>query len=315
MLSEYLKIPPEEMIDVRFWERLTAELGGSENALNFSPCEHIHELFQRGFILPQTVVSAYSDYGVVEQKRNHPNDDLIKLAQRANWDGAKANRSGYSSVVTGPACDTDKCDLSHQYSIKIDSWTTSTFPCLPSWLKKWYCTNLDIVDDLAQVIPFGLNDHGPGFGMLPDFRGRKKTGLLYVNFQDNTSERLNLKQYYSQIPWVTFRDTANIPVDQFLAEVADHKFILSPPGNGLDCYRNYEAMYLGSFPLLKTSTFSVELGKLGLPLGTLDDMILGGSDVKSMLETNFEKLSAHQFSYEALTKSYWKERIYRELGL
>jgi hypothetical protein len=36
--------------------------------------------------------------------------------------------------------------------------------------------------------------------------------------------------------------------------VAQHRFVLSPRGRGADCYRTYEALYLGSFPIVRTSS-------------------------------------------------------------
>jgi hypothetical protein len=32
-----------------------------------------------------------------------------------------------------------------------------------------------------------------------------------------------------------------------------YKFVLSPPGNGIDCHRTYEAIALGCIPIVKSS--------------------------------------------------------------
>jgi hypothetical protein len=35
--------------------------------------------------------------------------------------------------------------------------------------------------------------------------------------------------------------------------MSSHTFVLSPRGVGLDCYRTYEALLLGSYPIVKSS--------------------------------------------------------------
>jgi hypothetical protein len=35
--------------------------------------------------------------------------------------------------------------------------------------------------------------------------------------------------------------------------MANHAFVLSPHGNGLDCHRTWEALCLGCIPIVKTS--------------------------------------------------------------
>lgn len=313
MLKDHLDIDPAEMIDVRFWEALSKELGGPERFVHFSPNEHTKDLFSRSFSTPQTVISAFSDYGICEQEENHPNQDIRKRFHMVDWQALMSMRGRYAGANIGPCCDPASCNAKDKFSIKIDAHTIATLSCLPYWLKHWYTTNCAIKDSRVTCIPFGLNDDGPGLGMLPSFRGREKTGFLYINFQDNTIDRVDLKRYFKDKPWVTFRDNASLPVDQYLDEVASHKFVLSPLGNGLDCYRTYEAMYLGSVPLIQHCTFGDNLAKLCLPFTQLHDMIISELDIPDMNDTwNF--VNQHDWNYGPLTKSYWRERIAREIA-
>ena len=41
---------------------------------------------------------------------------------------------------------------------------------------------------------------------------------------------------------------------EYLFEMAQYQFVLSPFGNGLDCIRTWEALLVGSIPVVKTST-------------------------------------------------------------
>src|ERR1700722_11865528 len=39
----------------------------------------------------------------------------------------------------------------------------------------------------------------------------------------------------------------------YLVDLAHSKFVLSPQGNGLDCHRTWEALYMGCIPIVKNS--------------------------------------------------------------
>ena len=40
----------------------------------------------------------------------------------------------------------------------------------------------------------------------------------------------------------------------FYQDVGNAKFVLSPPGNGLDCFRTWEALALGAIPVVQNSS-------------------------------------------------------------
>jgi hypothetical protein len=44
--------------------------------------------------------------------------------------------------------------------------------------------------------------------------------------------------------------------NNYLNNLKRHKFVVSPPGNGIDCHRNWEALYLGCIPVIINSQFS-----------------------------------------------------------
>jgi len=45
--------------------------------------------------------------------------------------------------------------------------------------------------------------------------------------------------------------------------------VMSPPGNGPDCYRTWEAIYLGAVPIVLRSTLAVSLAA-DLPIWVVD---------------------------------------------
>lgn len=57
----------------------------------------------------------------------------------------------------------------------------------------------------------------------------------------------------------------------YLSDLANSKFILSPPGWGSDCYRHWEALLVGSIPLVKRTSVSIMGGLAFTPAVVYDD--------------------------------------------
>jgi len=299
-------IDKNEFLTCDYYEKLVAELGRED--IIHVPAEEVSDFFERtNDHTKLTVVSSFSDYSIRYQYQNHPNKDIIKFANATNWASLANIHDRYMAVQLGPACNKEKCDPADNYSVKIDRFTTSTFSRIPAGIK-WFATNLDIVgttsDHDISWLPFGVNNDGHGKDILANYRGRPKKGLLYVNFQNNSFDRFHYKNFFRNIPWVTFRENANLPVEQYYEELSEHKFVLSPFGNGLDCYRNYEAMYLGTVPILETSVMTDMMRRSGLPV-----MLRADLTGITLNDLNYEHINDSEFDCPLLTKSYWRKKI------
>ena len=99
-------------------------------------------------------------------------------------------------------------------------------------------------------------------------------------------------------------------LDGYIDELLSSKFVLSPSGQGWDCYRNWEALSLGTIPIIEHynrqdgwfRTFD------GLPVVWVEDM---SHVTPALLEAEYTRLSQHRnYSYERLTKEYWIHFIY-----
>ena len=44
-----------------------------------------------------------------------------------------------------------------------------------------------------------------------------------------------------------------ISFETYLEQIGNAKFVLSPPGNGLDCHRTWEALMMGAVPIILSS--------------------------------------------------------------
>lgn len=91
---------------------------------------------------------------------------------------------------------------------------------------------------------------------------------------------------------------------EFYRYVSTFKFIFSPHGVGLDCFRTYETLYLGSYPIVKTS--SLDQLYDGLPVL----IVRQWTDVtKVLLDETFRKFQSMDFDYSKLYRQYWHGRF------
>ena len=42
-----------------------------------------------------------------------------------------------------------------------------------------------------------------------------------------------------------------IPIEQYMKSMVEHKFVVSPEGNGIDCHRHYEAILTKGIPIIQ----------------------------------------------------------------
>jgi hypothetical protein len=79
-----------------------------------------------------------------------------------------------------------------------------------------------------------------------------KTHLAYMNFNKQTHASRNATwNSLCEKEWITKAD--RVPMQQFYFDVASHKFIISPRGNGVDCHRTWEALYCAQFRLFSAA--------------------------------------------------------------
>lgn len=93
-----------------------------------------------------------------------------------------------------------------------------------------------------------------------------------------------------------------LPFRDYLAQLGGYKYCVSPPGNGLDCHRTWEALYLGVIPIVSES-----------PVGLLDDLPhIKVADLRTIEFDDLEAAAAKlvgPFEQERLTMSYWRKRV------
>lgn len=178
-------------------------------------------------------------------------------------------------------------------------------------IKKWYCQNRDFEHEKLVTIPIGLANSQWPHGNQELIKSVKEQNiakeiLVYKNFDANTN--LNYR-----IPCHEITAKNGIPMypsrsnKEYWEMLARSMFVISPKGNGVDCHRIWECLYLNSIPvILDHENFSKfkHLPILFVPNNNWEEITI---DFLRSQVSNF----ANKFnnSIPELTIEYWKTRI------
>lgn len=128
----------------------------------------------------------------------------------------------------------------------------------------------------------------------------QKKHLVYNNISANTNRTIRQpiidifdRKYFC-------KKTARLPYEQFLRNMATYKFVISPHGTGLDCYRTWEALMLGCIPIVKRSVLDVLYEDL--PVLIIDSW---EEITEELLQSVWNDMSQKKFMYEKLHINYW----------
>ncbi|KAJ3201433.1 hypothetical protein HDU82_008122, partial [Entophlyctis luteolus] len=99
----------------------------------------------------------------------------------------------------------------------------------------------------------------------------------------------------------------NEPIKQsefHLDYVSQSRFVISPHGNGLDCYRTYEALLLGAIPVVTTSTLDPIYAHLPvLVLKKWEDLTI------SLMESTEKEFAKVKWDFRPLYADYWYHKV------
>jgi hypothetical protein len=123
---------------------------------------------------------------------------------------------------------------------------------------------------------------------------------LYLNFSIGTypTERSFVHDLFCNQPYCMKSSPKDFKA--YLMDLKRSRFTLSPRGNGLDCHRTWEALYMGSIPVVKAS--SLDALYEGLPVLIVQDW---NQINEEFLEQKWIEFSGKDFQYERLYADYW----------
>jgi hypothetical protein len=173
---------------------------------------------------------------------------------------------------------------------------------------KWYAQNAVVNHPKLIPIPIGIANKQWPHGNLNTLKnvidkGVKKEILVYKNFDINTN-------FYQRktIDTVTANNGihmgSHLAHDQYLEKMASSLFIISPPGNGVDCHRIWEALYLGCVPIVQQNDCFRNFTELPiLFINNWNDVTV--SFLKNQVSNFYNKT----FDTTKLKLSFWKKLI------
>ena len=165
-------------------------------------------------------------------------------------------------------------------------------------------------------LPLGIRTEGQGKRWLEIIREPpvERTQLLMINSKSRRMRDHAVNKTIENFNG-TVRNTYNIygrarSFKEHQLEMKRSKFILSPGGLGLDCYRHYEALYMGTIPVLE------HLNRTDGWYRNFDDLPVAWIDsydnlTPEWLENEYIRITKNpqRYKYEKLTKQYWIDFI------
>lgn len=185
----------------------------------------------------------------------------------------------------------------------------------------WFGKNPHFEHKKLHPIPCGLlpritqNEYQTYFA--PNHKQKKH--MLYMNFAvndyDGRSDRNAVWNYFKDQPYCYDKShqrgqRAVCTQQEYIIDLGQSDFILSPRGSGLDCYRTYEALLAGSYPIVKSSHLDPLFANL--PVLIVNDW---SEITKEVLEKTKKDFGARKYDYSSLYAPYWKNKIKKAQAL
>ena len=137
-------------------------------------------------------------------------------------------------------------------------------------LRAWFATNVELDARKLHPMPIGVaNPHWPHGDTAALKRVQQARLSKSRLFDASFSLETNPKERRYCIEQTGLSVTPPRPFEEYLRGVSAAYFCISPPGNGLDCHRTWEALYVGTVPIVTRSLLTDR--HPDLPLIVLDD--------------------------------------------
>lgn len=211
-------------------------------------------------------------------------------------------------VIIAPNLDRPFVVLSHNGDIGVDPRFEQVID--NPLLLRWYAQNIEPGWRHPKLvsIPIGIANsqwlHGnlAPFSSLPAYRDKSVWLYVNINVTTNQTYRSEIVRTLSCNPVAVVEQ--GLSVDQYVRRVAQSRFVASPRGNGIDCHRTWETLYLGAVPVMARQDRVACLD--GLPVLETE----GWDDLPpERLREVWEMVTRSAWRLESLYLSYWRRRL------
>lgn len=190
--------------------------------------------------------------------------------------------------------------ISHNGDINIDE---KYLKYIDDKIIHWFAQNLMIEHPKITVIPIGLENkhiylHGipKVFNKLQNVVTEKKDRILF-GFNPKTNLEIREPALRHLRENELANEVKNLNSREYLRELNQYKYVASPPGNGVDCHRTWEAIVLGVIPVCLNNTNTELLIK------QLNSPILKTDNYKNI---NLKEVNGNR---DIIFFNYWKKII------
>jgi hypothetical protein len=173
----------------------------------------------------------------------------------------------------------------------------------------WFVQNIDRSPNEKLIpMPIGLASHywPHGDQHLLDveiplaLEKAEKERFIYLNFSMSPEREPCAEHFEAMGVEMQKRKT----YAEYLKDLADSVFVVSPPGGGIDCHRTWEALLMGAYPILLSTTLDPLFEDL--PVVIVKDW----KEVTfAFLQEKKRKLDAKEWQRDKLYSPYWFEKI------
>ena len=163
--------------------------------------------------------------------------------------------------------------ITNQSDIPINK---KLFDSKPASISNWLAINVAYENKNLIPIPLGISNYYEkninASEIINNFDTsfNKRIDDIYINFNISTNYKAREKYYLDNQYNSFYIQEPNLNKNDLISDLKKFKYTLCPEGNGIDTHRIYEALYLGSIPIVKKNFLSKELKKL--PIIYLDDL-------------------------------------------
>ena len=218
--------------------------------------------------------------------------------------------------ITKPTIFVTGCDYT------IDEKTFRSVDC--ENIKVWFAHNVLYKHPKLHSLPVALpnpsnNKTASNFKVIEEANSKEKNirNLAYIGFRDDTfiGERSKVRKLFEGKNFVSTADydktcrNGDYYTDKgyrgYINDIYNHKFVFSPRGNGVDCHRHWESLYLRTIPIIKKDSI-MEFAK-DLPILFVNDWE-EALDV-SYLEKKYDEIMNKEYDLGILKLSFWIEKI------
>lgn len=176
----------------------------------------------------------------------------------------------------------------------------------------WFGQNVeDYPHPKLYPIPIGLANKQWSHGNTKTFDfaiqnykklSHERSIFLYMNFAPTDKSRTYVFNLFHDKSYCTYTKPKSI--NEYLQDLGNSVFILSPRGNGWDCHRTWEALLMGAYPIVQKS--GLDPMYENLPVVIVNDW----ADITyEFLIKKYEEFTNKDFSLEKIYFDFWINKI------